>query len=62
MTCKKLKKKKHYSSFYDGLSKTKQRVLEQTLNEAVREAVDDETFRKVQRSSYGQRGPEEVHS
>ncbi|KAK9294121.1 hypothetical protein QLX08_011151 [Tetragonisca angustula] len=50
------------SSFYDGLSKTKQRVLEQTLNEAVREAVDDETFRKVQRSSYGQRGPEEFTS
>ncbi|XP_043512563.1 uncharacterized protein LOC122530022 isoform X2 [Frieseomelitta varia] len=50
------------SSFYDGLSKTKQRVLEQTLNEAVREAVDDDTFRKVQRSSYGQRGPEEFTS
>ncbi|OAD61381.1 hypothetical protein WN48_01773 [Eufriesea mexicana] len=48
------------SSFYDGLSKTKQRVLEKTLNEAVREAVNDETFRKVQRSSYGQHGPEEV--
>lgn len=32
----------------------KKEVLEQTLNEAVREAVDDETFRKVQRSSYGQ--------
>ncbi|KOX78076.1 hypothetical protein WN51_05965 [Melipona quadrifasciata] len=50
------------SSFYDGLSRTKQRVLEQTLNEAVREAVDDDTFRKVQRSSYGQRGPEEFTS
>ncbi|KAK1126746.1 hypothetical protein K0M31_004369 [Melipona bicolor] len=50
------------SSFYDGLSKTKQRVLEQTLNEALREAVDDDTFRKVQRSSYGQRGPEEFTS
>lgn len=48
------------SSFYGGLSKTKQRVLEQTLNEAVREAIDDETFRKVQRSSYGQHGPDEV--
>ncbi|XP_006620159.1 uncharacterized protein LOC102677017 isoform X1 [Apis dorsata] len=47
------------SSFYGGLSKTKQRVLEQTLNEAVREAIDDETFRKVQRSSYGQHGPDE---
>ncbi|KAG9430788.1 hypothetical protein HZU67_07991 [Apis mellifera carnica] len=47
-------------SFYGGLSKTKQRVLEQTLNEAVREAIDDETFRKVQRSSYGQHGPDEV--
>ncbi|XP_017881968.1 uncharacterized protein LOC108626068 [Ceratina calcarata] len=46
------------SSFYDGLSKTKQRALEQTLNEAVREAVDDDTFRKVQRLSYGQHGPE----
>ncbi|XP_076640153.1 uncharacterized protein LOC143351936 [Colletes latitarsis] len=42
------------SSYYDGLSKTKQRVLEQTLNEAVREAIDDDTFRKVQRLSYGQ--------
>ena len=61
-TCKKFKKNNIITSFYDGLSKTKQRVLEQTLNEAVREAVDDETFRKVQRSSYGQRGPEEVHS
>lgn len=35
-------------------------MLEQTLNEAVREAIDDETFRKVQRSSYGQHGPDEV--
>lgn len=48
-------------SFYDGLSKSKQRALEQTLNEAVREAIDDETFRKVQRLSYGQHGPEEVY-
>ncbi|XP_029044570.2 uncharacterized protein LOC114876856 [Osmia bicornis bicornis] len=47
------------SSFYEGLSKTKQRALEQTLNEALREAADDETFRKVQRVSYGQHGPEE---
>ncbi|KOC61744.1 Uncharacterized protein MJ1221 [Habropoda laboriosa] len=50
------------SSFYDGLSKTKQRTLEQTLNEAVREAIDDETFRKVQRLSYGPHGPEEFTS
>ncbi|CAK9832455.1 Uncharacterized protein MJ1221 [Anthophora retusa] len=50
------------SSFYDGLSKTKQRTLEQTLNEAVREAIDDETFRKVQRLSYGQHGSEEFTS
>ncbi|XP_011647717.1 uncharacterized protein LOC105433920 [Pogonomyrmex barbatus] len=48
------------SSFYDGLSKTKQRALERTLNEAVREAMNDETFRKVQRLSYGQHGPEEI--
>ena len=61
-TCKKFKKNNIITSFYDGLSKTKQRVLEQTLNEAVREAVDDETFRKVKRSSYGKRGPEVVHS
>lgn len=54
------KKKRNITSFYDGLSKTKQRVLEQTLNEAVDETVDDETFRKVQRSSYGQHCPEEV--
>ncbi|KYN00956.1 PREDICTED: uncharacterized protein LOC108775368 [Cyphomyrmex costatus] len=47
------------SSFYDGLSKTKQRALERTLNEAVREAINDETFRKVQRLSYGH-GPEEI--
>ncbi|XP_076661580.1 uncharacterized protein LOC143365358 [Halictus rubicundus] len=47
------------SSFYDGLSKTKQRALEQTLNKAVREAINDETFRKVQRISYGQHGPEQ---
>jgi len=46
-------------SFYDGLSKTKQRALERTLNEAVKEAINDETFRKVQRLSYGH-GPEEV--
>ncbi|XP_070513285.1 uncharacterized protein [Cardiocondyla obscurior] len=50
------------SSFYDGLSKTKQRALERTLNEAVREAMNDETFRKVQRLSYGQHGPEEIGS
>ncbi|XP_071631041.1 uncharacterized protein [Temnothorax longispinosus] len=50
------------SSFYDGLSKTKQRALERTLNEAVREAINDETFRKVQRLSYGQHGPEEIGS
>ncbi|XP_029175049.1 uncharacterized protein LOC114943572 isoform X2 [Nylanderia fulva] len=50
------------SSFYDGLSKTKQRALERTLNEAVREAMNDETFRKVQRLSYGQHGPEEIES
>lgn len=49
-------------SFYDGLSKTKQRALERTLNEAVREAMNDETFRKVQRLSYGQHGPEEVYN
>ncbi|XP_053980489.1 uncharacterized protein LOC128877317 [Hylaeus volcanicus] len=47
------------SSYYDGLSKTKQRALEQTLNEAVREAINDETFRKVQRLSYGPHGPEQ---
>ncbi|XP_066603569.1 uncharacterized protein [Prorops nasuta] len=47
------------SSYYEGLTKSKQRVLEQTLNEAVREAIDDETFRKVQRFSYGQHGPED---
>ncbi|XP_020286419.1 uncharacterized protein LOC109856023 [Pseudomyrmex gracilis] len=45
------------SSYYDGLSKTKQRALERTLNEAVREAMNDETFRNVQRLSYGQHGP-----
>ncbi|XP_012532898.1 uncharacterized protein LOC105834748 [Monomorium pharaonis] len=50
------------SSFYEGLSKTKQRALERTLNEAVREAMNDETFRKVQRLSYGQHGPEEIGS
>ncbi|XP_043288165.1 uncharacterized protein [Venturia canescens] len=48
------------SSFYDGLSKMKQRALERTLNEAVREAINDETFRKVQRLSYGQHGPDEI--
>ncbi|KAI4494019.1 hypothetical protein M0802_009286 [Mischocyttarus mexicanus] len=47
------------SSYYDGLSKTKQKELERTLNEAVREAIDDETFRKVQRMSYGL-GHEEI--
>ncbi|XP_031830994.2 uncharacterized protein LOC116426325 [Nomia melanderi] len=50
------------SSYYDGLSKTKQRALEQTLNKAVREAINDETFRKVQRLSYGQHGPEQFTS
>ncbi|XP_032681857.1 uncharacterized protein LOC116849123 [Odontomachus brunneus] len=50
------------SSYYEGLSKVKQRALERTLNEAVREAMDDETFRKVQRLSYGQHGPEEIGS
>ncbi|XP_033231731.1 uncharacterized protein LOC117182734 [Belonocnema kinseyi] len=48
------------SSFYDALSKTKKRALEQTLNEAVLEAIDDDTFRKVQRASYGQHGPEDI--
>lgn len=33
--------------------------MERTLNEAVREAIDDDTFRKVQRMSYGH-GPEEI--
>ncbi|XP_035738581.1 uncharacterized protein LOC118448852 isoform X1 [Vespa mandarinia] len=47
------------SSYYDGLSKNKQKVLERTLNEAVREAIDDKTFRKVQRMSYGH-GAEEI--
>lgn len=46
-----------YISYYDGLSKTKQRALERTLNEAVKEAMNDETFRNVQRLSYGQHGP-----
>ncbi|XP_012229523.1 uncharacterized protein [Linepithema humile] len=50
------------SSYYEGLSKIKQRALERTLNEAVREAINDETFRKVQRLSYGQHGSEEIES
>ncbi|XP_012274266.1 uncharacterized protein LOC105696413 [Orussus abietinus] len=50
------------SSYYEGLSKTKQRALEQTLNEAVREAIDDDTYRRVQRLSYGQHGPNEIAS
>lgn len=47
-------------SFYEEMSSTKKKALERTLNEAVKEAMDDETFRKVQRSSYGQHGPDEV--
>ena len=47
-------------SFYEGLSNTKKKALERTLNEAVKEAIDDDTFRKVQRLSYGQHGPDEV--
>lgn len=34
-------------------------MLEQTLNEALREVVDEEIFCKVQKLSYGQHGPEE---
>ncbi|XP_076752897.1 uncharacterized protein LOC143424614 isoform X2 [Xylocopa sonorina] len=41
-----------------GLSIKNKLILERKLNEALREAVDDETFRKVQRSSYGQPGPD----
>ncbi|XP_012267637.2 uncharacterized protein LOC105692775 [Athalia rosae] len=48
------------SSYYDGYSPSKQRSLEHALNEAVQEAMDDKTFRKVQRISYGQFAPEEV--
>ncbi|XP_043466444.1 uncharacterized protein LOC122501208 [Leptopilina heterotoma] len=48
------------SSFYDGLSKMKKKALERTLNEAVLEAIDDDTFRKVQRASYGQHGAEDI--
>ncbi|KAG8042317.1 hypothetical protein G9C98_004951 [Cotesia typhae] len=48
------------SSFYDGLSKSKQKVLERTLNEAVKEAMNDETFRKIKRLSYGQHGPNDI--
>ncbi|XP_028982521.1 uncharacterized protein LOC107046395 isoform X2 [Diachasma alloeum] len=48
------------SSFYEGLSKPKQRALERTLNEAVREAMNDETFREVKRLSYGQHGPDDI--
>lgn len=51
--------KNYIISYYDGLNKTEQRALEQTLNEAVREAINDETFRKVRRLSYGQHGPEQ---
>lgn len=38
----------------------KKKALERTLNEAVLEAIDDDTFRKVQRASYGQHGAEDV--
>ncbi|XP_046466532.1 uncharacterized protein [Neodiprion pinetum] len=48
------------SSYYDGFSTTKQRSLEHALTEAVQEAMDDKTFRNVQRFSYGQYAPEEV--
>ncbi|XP_011301117.1 uncharacterized protein [Fopius arisanus] len=48
------------SSFYEGLSRPKQRALERTLNEAVREAMNDETFREVKRLSYGQHGPDDI--
>ncbi|XP_057328732.1 uncharacterized protein LOC130669717 isoform X2 [Microplitis mediator] len=48
------------SSYYEGLSKSKQKVLERTLNEAVREAMNDETFRKIKRLSYGQHGPNDI--
>lgn len=40
----------------------KKQALERTLNEAVLEAIDDDTFRKVQRASYGQHGAEDVRS
>lgn len=34
--------------------------LSDKLDEAVREAIDDDTFRKVQRVSYSTHGPENV--
>lgn len=49
------------SSFYDDMSKTQQRALGRKLNEAVREAINDETFREVKRLSYGQHGPDDVN-
>lgn len=42
------------------MSKSKQKVLERTLNEAVKEAMNDETFRKIKRLSYGQHGPNDI--
>ncbi|KAF7996598.1 hypothetical protein HCN44_002244 [Aphidius gifuensis] len=48
------------SSFYDDMSKTRQRALGRKLNEAVREAINDETFREVKRLSYGQHGPDDI--
>lgn len=49
------------SSFYDGMSSMRQKALGRRLNEAVREAINDETFREVKRLSYGQHGPDDVN-
>ncbi|KAK0096549.1 hypothetical protein PV326_005170 [Microctonus aethiopoides] len=48
------------SSYYESLSKPRRRALERTLNEAVKEAINDETYRKVKRLSYGQQAPDEM--
>ncbi|OXU27852.1 hypothetical protein TSAR_008460 [Trichomalopsis sarcophagae] len=43
------------------ISEAKKKEFEKTLNEAVLEAVNDDTFRKIQRVSYGQFKPNQVN-
>ncbi|XP_031779917.1 uncharacterized protein LOC107981889 [Nasonia vitripennis] len=44
------------------ISEAKKKEFEKTLNEAVLEAVNDDTFRKIQRVSYGQFKPNQISS
>lgn len=45
---------------YETLNDPKNRNLESTLEQALKEATEDETFRKVKRMSYSNHAADEV--